>query len=201
MVFFSSDIAVATEKKITLLWALYFWLECSFAWEETALFGLNIQAPLPAEFPLSPSLCRAPASCFHQARCLPWMSNRPGTWCIQAGLCSGIVTPSYVCTPDVLLTSIDFLPEGLFFFLFLKKGNLAGVKGIAGAELLMNPFFSFLWLFNVASYFKHLIWNFIFSNSISRNPFKSWLSVRLFFQDGAAWLKCLVVPVNLSILS
>lgn len=68
-----------------------------------------------ASFPFS---FQGPASCFHEARCLPWMSNRPGTWCIQAGLCSGIVTPSYVCTPDVLLTSIDFLPGGLFFFSF-----------------------------------------------------------------------------------
>lgn len=126
------------------------------------------------------------------------MTNRHGTWCIQAGLCSGIVIPSYVCTPDVLLTSIDFFTLGTFFF--LKKGNLAGVKGIAGDEFLMNSFFPFLWLvFNVASYFKCLNWNFILSNSILINPFKSWLSVRLFFKDCAAWLKHLVVPVNLSV--
>lgn len=66
------------------------------------------------------------------------MTNRRGTWCIQAVLCSGIVIPGYVCTPDVLLTSIDFFTQGTFFF--LKKGNLAGVKGIAGDEFLMNPF-------------------------------------------------------------
>ena len=116
-------------EKITLLWVLYFWLECSFAWKETTLFGLNIQAPLPAESALSPSLSRAPASCFHQAGCLPWMSNRPGTWCIQAGLCSGIVTPSYVCTPDVLLTSIDFLPGGLFFFFFFLSEKRQPCRG------------------------------------------------------------------------
>ncbi|KAL0619082.1 hypothetical protein AAY473_011762 [Plecturocebus cupreus] len=44
---------------------------------------------------ISNATCSAQALCFHQACCLPWMTNRHGTWCIQAGLCSGIVIPSY----------------------------------------------------------------------------------------------------------
>lgn len=120
---------------------LCFRLEYSFVLEEIRILVLFIYAAnFPAELPLGPSLCRAQASSFHQACCLPWMSNRHGTWCIQAGLCGGIVIPSYVCTSDVLLTSIDFFTQGTFFF--FKKGNLAGVKGIAGDEFLMNPFFS-----------------------------------------------------------
>lgn len=112
--------------------------ECSLALEKASQFGLNIQTNFPPELPLAPSFSGAPASCSPQACCLPWMSNRRGTWCTQAGL----VIPSYVCTPDVLLTSIDFFTQGTFFF--LEKGNLAGVKGIAGDEFLMNPFFPFL---------------------------------------------------------
>lgn len=112
--------------------------EYSLALEKASQFGLNIQTNFPPELPLAPSFSGAQASCSHQACCLPWMSNRRGTWCTQAGL----VIPSYVCTPDVLLTSIDFFTQGTFFF--LEKGNLAGVKGIAGDEFLMNPFFPFL---------------------------------------------------------
>lgn len=134
-------VSVTVEKNITTIWVLCFQWECSFVLEETSWFCLYMQRnQFPPRITSLPFPSQGPGLLFSPGLCLRWMSNRHGTWCIQAGPCSGIVIPSYVCTSDVLLTSIDFLTRGTFFF--FKKGNLAGVKGIAGDEFPMNPFFS-----------------------------------------------------------
>lgn len=123
MVFFYSDIFRVSlwRRNYTPLSPLFLIrMFFCFGGSSPVWFKYSDSFPSPPKITSSPALSRAPTSCFQQPCCLPWMSNRPGTLCIQAALCSGIVIPSYVCTPDVLLTSIDFFTRRTFFF-FLKK--------------------------------------------------------------------------------
>lgn len=160
LVFYSNIVRVSLWRENTIMWVILVLIRMFLCSGGNIRLGLNIQANFPLELLLALPV-QAQVSCLQRACCLPWMGNRHGSQCIGADLRCGIVIPSYVCTPDVLLTSIDFFTRGTFFF--LKKGNLAGVKGIAGDESLMNSFFPFLWLlFNVASYSKCLNCSFIF---------------------------------------
>lgn len=164
-------VSVTVEKNITTIWVLCFQWECSFVLEETSWFCLYMQRnQFPPRITSLPFPSQGPGLLFSPGLCLRWMSNRHGTWCIQAGPCSGIVIPSYVCTSDVLLTSIDFLTRGTFSS--LKKATLQEWKASLGMNFQWTPSFPFLWLlFKEASYFKCLNWNYVLSNSILINLF------------------------------
>lgn len=130
-------------EKITTILAirvLRFWFECSGALEATSRLGLNIQTNFPLELALAPSFAGPPHLASSRLGCLCRAWTRHGTWWVQAGVRGRIVIPSYVSTPDVLLTSIDFFTRGTFFLLAKKKkkATLQEWKALGGA-FLMRP--------------------------------------------------------------